>query len=59
MAILLFREALGTDYRDVVELINLMGRIKGILQLDLVPHYSTIHKFIARTSSGVTLNIPE
>lgn len=53
MAILLFREALGTDYRDVVELINLMGGIKDILQLDQVPHYSTIHKFMARTSSGV------
>lgn len=31
MAILLFREALGTDYRDVVELINPTGRIKMIL----------------------------
>jgi len=53
MAILLFREALSTDYRDVVELINLMGRIKDILQLDQVPHDSTIHMFMARTSSGV------
>ena len=53
MAILLFREALSTDYRDVVELINLMGRIKGILQLDQVPHYSTIHKFMARTRSTI------
>ncbi|ACL17585.1 IS5-like element ISMepa1 family transposase [Methanosphaerula palustris] len=53
MAILLFREALGTDYRDVVELINLMGRIKDILNLDQVPHYSTIHKFMARTPSAV------
>jgi len=53
MAILLFREALHTDYRDVVELINLMGRIKDILQLDQVPHYSTIHKFMARTPSTI------
>ena len=51
MAILLFREALSTDYRDVVELINLRGRIKDILKPDQVPHYSTIHKFLARTTS--------
>ncbi|ACL17147.1 IS5 family transposase [Methanosphaerula palustris] len=51
MAILLFREAHCIDYRDVVELINLMGRIKSIFQLDQAPHYSTIHKFMARTPS--------
>jgi len=53
MAILLFREALGTDYHDVVELINLRGRIKVILKLDQVPHYSTIHKFMAWTPSTI------
>ncbi|ACL16788.1 hypothetical protein Mpal_1465 [Methanosphaerula palustris E1-9c] len=31
MAILLFCEALGTDHRNVVELTNLMSRIKVIL----------------------------
>jgi hypothetical protein len=33
------------------ELINLRDRIKDILQLDQIPHYTTIHKFMARTPS--------
>nr|WP_246269975.1 IS5 family transposase [Methanofollis tationis] len=53
MAILLFREALRTDYRSTVELIDLMDGIKEILQLDQVPHYSTIHKFMARIPSAI------
>ncbi|QYZ79831.1 IS5 family transposase [Methanofollis formosanus] len=51
MAILLFREALHTDYRDNVALIDLMDKIKEILHLSQVPHYSTIHKFMARIPS--------
>jgi len=53
MAILLFREVLRTDYRATVNLIDLMDGIKGILQLDQVPHYSTIHKFMARIPSVI------
>jgi len=53
MAILLFREPLGNDHRDIVEFINLMGRIKDTLKLDQVPHYSTIHKFRAQTPSTI------
>lgn len=53
MAILLFREVLGTDYRDTVALLDLMDRIKALLQLTQVPHYSTLHKFMARMSSLV------
>jgi transposase len=51
LAILLFREVLGTDYRDTVALLDLMDRIKALLQLNQVPHYSTLHKFMARISS--------
>jgi hypothetical protein len=51
MAILLFREAFGTDYRDTVAHLDLTGRIKALLRLDQVPHYSTLHKFMARMSS--------
>jgi len=53
MAILLFREALRTDYRSAVELIDLMDGIKETLQLDQVPHYSTIHTFMTRISSAI------
>ena len=51
MTILLLREALGTDYRDTVDLVELLGPIRDLLQLEQVPHYSTIHKFMARVPS--------
>ena len=50
MAILLFREAFGTDYRDTVAHLDLTGRIKALLRLDQVPPLSTLHKFMARMS---------
>lgn len=51
MTILLLREALGTDYRDTVDLVELLGPIRDLLQLEQVPHYSTLHKFMARVPS--------
>jgi len=51
MAILLLREKLSTNYRDTVELIELLTPIKHLLQLEQVPHYSTIHKFMTRVPS--------
>jgi transposase len=51
MTLLLLRETLGTDYRDTVELIDLLDPIKDLLQLEQVPHYSTIHKFMTRIPS--------
>ena len=57
MAILLFREIIGTDYRDTIDLIDLTERIKDILQLRQVPHYSTVHKFMARIPSQIFTKI--
>ena len=37
MTILLLREALGTDYRDTVDLIELLDQIKDLLQLSRSP----------------------
>jgi len=37
MTLLLLRETLGTDYRDTVELIDLLDPIKDLLQLEQVP----------------------
>ena len=53
MAILLFREVIRTDYRATVDLIDLMDGIEEILHLEQVPHYSTIHKFMARIPSAI------
>jgi transposase len=51
MSILLFRELTGNDYRNTIDLIDLTGKIKEILQLSQVPHYSTIQKFMKRVPS--------
>jgi hypothetical protein len=51
MTILLLRETLGTDYRDIVGLIDLLDPIKDLLQLEQVPHNSIIHKFMTRVPS--------
>ncbi len=48
MTILLLREALGTNYRDTVNLIELLEPIRDLLQLEQVP---TIH-------DGGTLRYP-
>jgi hypothetical protein len=48
MTILLLREALGTNYRDTVDLVELLEPIKDLPQLEQVPHYSTLHKFMTR-----------
>jgi hypothetical protein len=37
MVILLFLEALGTDYRDTVALLDLMDRIKALLCQESIP----------------------
>ena len=57
MAILIFREVLGTDYRDIIDLIDITDRIKEILQLSQIPHYSTIHKFMTRIPSKIFTKI--
>ncbi|QYZ79902.1 hypothetical protein E2N92_10945 [Methanofollis formosanus] len=51
MSLTIFREIIGEDYRDTVQLVDLMDRIKEILQLDQVPHYTTLHKFSHRVPS--------
>ena len=57
MAFFIFREVLGTDYRDIIDLIDIADRIKDILQLSQIPHYSTIHKFMTRISSKIFTKI--
>lgn len=42
MTILLLREALGTNYRDTVDLVELLEQVR---------RYSTLHKFMTRVPS--------
>ena len=57
MSLIIFREIIGEDYRDTVQLVDLMDRIKEILQLDHVPHYTTLHKFSQRVPSIIFTRI--
>ena len=48
LVLVLLKEYISTDYRDFVELIDLMSSIKEKLDLDRVPHYTTLQKFVSR-----------
>ena len=39
---------LRTDYRRVIETLDLMPEVKQVIGLNRLPHYTTIHKFLQR-----------
>jgi Transposase DDE domain len=51
--LVLLKEYISTDYRDFVELIDLVNNIKEKLDLDKIPHYTTLQKFISRIPSSL------
>jgi hypothetical protein len=52
LLILLFlKEYLAEDYRDTVELTGIMDSLREKIQLEEVPHYTTIQKFCHRLKS--------
>ncbi len=53
LVLVLLKEYISTDYRDFVELIDLMSNIKEKLDLDKVPHYTTLQKFVSRIPSSL------
>ena len=42
LVLVLLKEYISTDYRDFVELIDLMSDIKEKLDLDKIPHFTTL-----------------
>ena len=52
LTILLLKEYLSEDYRDAVELAEIMESIRAMIHLDNVPHFTTIHKFCKRIRSS-------
>ena len=48
LTLLLFKEYLGARYRDFVNLIEIMDIVQEQLQLNEIPHYSTLCKFSKR-----------
>jgi hypothetical protein len=49
----LLKEYLAEDYRDTVELIEIMDSIRQKIELDEIPHFTTIQKFCHRIKSFV------
>jgi hypothetical protein len=45
------KEYLNEDYRDIVELIEVMDEVKTRIGLNQVPHFTTLQKFISRLKS--------
>ncbi len=51
LVLVLLKEYLDEDYRDIVELIELMDEIKSRIGIKQVPHFTTLQKFVARIKS--------
>jgi transposase len=51
LTLVLLKEYLNEDYRDIVELIELMDKLKLRIGLKQVPHFTTLHKFTTRLKS--------
>jgi transposase len=52
LILLLLKEYLSEDYRDTVELTEIMESLREKIHLDEVPHFTTIHKFCQRIRSS-------
>jgi hypothetical protein len=48
LTLLLLKEYLSEDYRDTVELAEIMDTLRDKIHLNDVPHFTTIHKFCQR-----------
>jgi transposase len=53
LVLILLKEYISIDYRDFVELIDLLSDIKEKLDLDKTPHFTTLQKFISRIPSSL------
>jgi hypothetical protein len=51
LTLIIFKEYLGVRYRQICEILGLMGDVKSILGISKIPHYSTLCKFAQRISS--------
>jgi len=53
LILLLLKEYLSEDYRDTVELTEIMGTLREKINLEEVPHFTTIQKFCQRIRSSI------
>jgi hypothetical protein len=51
LALLFFKDYLKKDYRESIDLIVEMDRIRNLLGLSTIPHFTPLQKFLARIKS--------
>jgi len=51
LVLVLLKEYLSEDYRDTVELCEVMSILKEQIHLEEIPHFTTLHKFCHRLNS--------
>ncbi|WP_394357540.1 hypothetical protein [Methanomethylovorans sp.] len=51
LTLILLKGYLNKDYRSIVELVELMDKLKLKIRLKQVPHFTTLHKFVTRLNS--------
>ena len=51
LALIFFKDYLKKDYREIIDLIVEMDRIRNLLGLSTIPHCTTLQKFLARIKS--------
>ena len=52
LVLILLKDYLNEDYRDIVEIVEIMNEVKEKIGLKQVPHYTTLHKFTNRLNSS-------
>ena len=51
LTLIILKEKIGKDYRDFTELLPNLTTITDIIQLEEIPHYTTLQKFLSRIPS--------
>jgi len=53
MCVVCLMKRMKMHYRDIVELLEDMPEICELLELQTIPHFTTLQKFVMRTQSGI------
>ena len=51
MSLVLLKEYFNEDYRNIVEIIEVMYKVKSRIGLKQIPHFTSLHKFTSRLNS--------
>jgi len=53
LALIFFKDYLKKDYREIIDLIVEMDRIRSLLGLSTIPHFTTLQKLLARKNPDI------